>query len=291
MIYSKGTVSVTNGSQVVTGVGSTWNQQTHPGDVLYVDGDSKAYYVAAVVSATELRITETYTGGTVSGVGYVVVSDFTYIKSIPYPKHYDVEKASTLQRSVRLMDKLMDGFHDRILDLEYPAGVVLDITSTPSIDTVFIPGTDTEIDLTGHGIPSAEAFGLPELADPGTLVKADSDVILADSNLVTADASYGGAPPEDEIVAIGIPSAEAFGSAVVQVEGVNAVYPVGIPSEEAFGTPTLALNSATADMDEVTADAYSVTADGKISDFVPLLKTDTSAFTADSSITTDDAHL
>jgi len=289
MIYSHGTVSTTANSITVTGSGSTWNNQVSPGDVIYIDGSSVAYFIAEVVSVTEISLTEEFAGGTLSGVPYVIVSDFSYSYSIPYPRLYDVEKASTMQRSVRRVDKVLDLLETRVFNLEYPAGVVLDITSTPTIDTIFIPGSAVDIDLTSYGIASAEAFGTHSVALAGNLVKADNDVVLADSDAITADASYGGALPTDTLYPSGWANTNLFGTPVVQVQGTPNLLPTGIPSDEAFGTASVWMGLAQASNNIILASANSVSADGDVGGFIPLLRvtSDTIKTTNNTYVTND----
>lgn len=73
--YETGTVSVTNGSAVVTGSGTTWGSDTiKAGDFIHVgatgetDPTATWYEVASVDSDTQLTLTANYTGAT-AGAG------------------------------------------------------------------------------------------------------------------------------------------------------------------------------------------------------------------------------
>lgn len=72
--YRLGTVTLTNGSKRVTGVGTTWNNTATgpiPGNTFW-GPDSKPYEVERVISDLELDIVETYAGATVSGAAYKI---------------------------------------------------------------------------------------------------------------------------------------------------------------------------------------------------------------------------
>lgn len=78
-----GTVSVTNGSQVVTGVGTTWLADgVAPGDGFVIptstglNGSGVYYTVAGVASDTSLTLSATWGGSGDSGLAYAIIIDF-----------------------------------------------------------------------------------------------------------------------------------------------------------------------------------------------------------------------
>jgi len=69
-IYSTGTVTATNGSNVITGLGTLWLTQAGSDGYLILNGNT--YNVNAVNSDTELEIDVNYFGHTESGISYFV---------------------------------------------------------------------------------------------------------------------------------------------------------------------------------------------------------------------------
>lgn len=74
--YRTGTVTVTNGSAAVTGVGGIWLSQAAAGDLFTIDG-TKFYEILTVNSDTSITLQTTYTGTTQSGIAYAIVRNFT----------------------------------------------------------------------------------------------------------------------------------------------------------------------------------------------------------------------
>lgn len=69
--YSTGTVTVTNGSTAVTGVGTSWSTNADVGMLFYSAG-LKRYPVKSVNSNTSITLAEPYEGTTAAGTGYVL---------------------------------------------------------------------------------------------------------------------------------------------------------------------------------------------------------------------------
>lgn len=69
--YKTGTVSVTNGSQLVVGAGTDFVTNVKPGFVFYAP-DKQLYEVETVLSATQLSLASTYTGATAAGQAYAI---------------------------------------------------------------------------------------------------------------------------------------------------------------------------------------------------------------------------
>ena len=70
-IYSTGTISVTNGSTAVAGVGTAFVSNVNPGALLLAP-NGEAYFVASVSSDTALVLTRAYTGTSQTGQAYEV---------------------------------------------------------------------------------------------------------------------------------------------------------------------------------------------------------------------------
>ncbi len=67
-----GTISVTNGSAVVTGTGTEWTTLTVASDYILVTADGTICKVSALASSTELTLTKNYAGATASNVEYEI---------------------------------------------------------------------------------------------------------------------------------------------------------------------------------------------------------------------------
>jgi len=73
-ITSVGTITVTNGSPIVTGTGTNWTTALLDA-VLQVTGDNTVYTVARVESATRLVLSRNYSGASRSGAQYSIARD------------------------------------------------------------------------------------------------------------------------------------------------------------------------------------------------------------------------
>lgn len=69
-VYSTGTVSVTNGSRIVTGSGVTWSTLVDAGMLFRVGPTDRAYVVEAVNNSSSLTLRDAYQGATGSGKAY-----------------------------------------------------------------------------------------------------------------------------------------------------------------------------------------------------------------------------
>jgi hypothetical protein len=77
---SAGTVSVANGSTVVTGIGTTWKTWNRGrGDRIRIG--TVDYLVAWVESETQLRLATPYAGATASGLAYTIARQFTTLQA------------------------------------------------------------------------------------------------------------------------------------------------------------------------------------------------------------------
>ena len=71
MWYRQGAVTVTNGSNVVTGAGTDFVANASIGDA-FIGPDGRSYEIAQIVSATDLRIVTGYQAATGGGQGYAI---------------------------------------------------------------------------------------------------------------------------------------------------------------------------------------------------------------------------
>lgn len=238
MIYSKGTIATQSGSPTVTGTGTTWLKRINPGDVLQLASGGSLYLIAKVVSDTSLLLSA-HADTTTSGASYVISSDFSRYYSIPYPRSQDIEKASVLRRNTQLVDRLLGRIHDRVFSIEYPAGVPLPLTVTPSIGTVYIAPPAGAVFVSN--LTSTPGISAAVVSTPGTVIVSNMDATPAITtvaldaavNLITADSAVVTAD-----------------SNTYTADGFNIVP----------GTPS---SFILADSNLVTADAVSTTADGR----------------------------
>lgn len=71
--YSTGTITVTNGSETITGSGTSWNTTTNAIAGEYIQlPDSKWYKIVTIAGNTSLVIERTYQGTTLAGQTYVI---------------------------------------------------------------------------------------------------------------------------------------------------------------------------------------------------------------------------
>jgi len=75
--YKLGTISITNGTNVVTGSSTQFLANVAVGNSFKVAGVNALYSVIAVDSDTQIRISPNYAGTTVSGAQYQISTSFT----------------------------------------------------------------------------------------------------------------------------------------------------------------------------------------------------------------------
>lgn len=104
--FKTGTVTVTNGSDAVTGVGMLWLANISVGDWFIRKGDDVSYQVKAVLTDISLTLATNYAGVTASGVTYSVTTDFTANFNIPLLARGDIDTATVFARAMAEIDKL-----------------------------------------------------------------------------------------------------------------------------------------------------------------------------------------
>lgn len=73
--YTTGTITVSNGSNVITGSGTSWLSEISIGDLLSVSGEPP-YWVSLVNSNTSITLTGPWGGASSSGLSYAITRDF-----------------------------------------------------------------------------------------------------------------------------------------------------------------------------------------------------------------------
>lgn len=81
MWYRTGTVTVTNGSAVVTGAGTNFVDNVSVGEI-FVGPDLRVYEIVQVVSATDLRITPVYQAGNAGNQGYAIAPTQSFARDL-----------------------------------------------------------------------------------------------------------------------------------------------------------------------------------------------------------------
>lgn len=93
LTITTGSVSVSNGSATVTGIGTAWHAGAN-GLSIVIDGDAAVYRILSVDSPTSLRLTTLFTGATAANAGYTI---------------FDVRPAVHASIAVDLPERYADG--------------------------------------------------------------------------------------------------------------------------------------------------------------------------------------
>jgi hypothetical protein len=122
MQYSDGTISISissgeNGSNIVTGVGTLFEENVAPGDLIFINGDIVPFTIASVDSDTQLTLSADYTSEKVD-VDYQIVTDFTLYYDLGKINRGDLNSAEIFNHNMDLIDAALKDFEDRIAALE-----------------------------------------------------------------------------------------------------------------------------------------------------------------------------
>lgn len=101
--YKTGAVSVTNGSQVVTGTGTLWLSNVSPGDGFTVAGTGVPYTVGSVDSDEQMTLNANYAGPSGAGLAYTIWRDFEANTGAPEMSQGDIETATIFTRAIRAL--------------------------------------------------------------------------------------------------------------------------------------------------------------------------------------------
>jgi len=108
--YQTGTVSVTQNTNIIAGVGTSWLSNVAIGASFKVAGVPALYSIIAVDSNTQLQISPNYAGATVSGGSYQISTDFTPSLGLAEISTGDSEFAFHLTHEViRKLDTIVAG--------------------------------------------------------------------------------------------------------------------------------------------------------------------------------------
>lgn len=171
--YQDGTVSVTNGSNVVTGSGTLWLANISIGDLFTKEGDKVAYTVASVPSDTQITLTGNYGGATSSGSNYGITIEFT---SAGYPllSDGDLNTGAIYNEAMRLISNsnianLKSAAYADKIGLVSSGAIIESGSNANGYYTKFIDGTllvynivyTGSVVMVGQGALSNTALSLP----------------------------------------------------------------------------------------------------------------------------------
>lgn len=225
--YNAGTVSVTNGSRTVTGVGTSWSGRVDAGQLVNVTGNARYGVVQSVDSNTQITLRDPWRGATSAGSTYSIASlaalqpvpfgtslpplgSPVYVASVGSPARLVVVQGSRAYFSTAgdPFEFSATGFH------ELPAAAKL-LGADAIRDTLILP--------TSEGVWTVGNMNFDATDDAGnvqhTVEQINKDVILWDS---LGMAGWGGSmviPALDDVVLMGVD-----GQAVPISEGIRPLY-------------------------------------------------------------------
>ncbi len=98
------TVSVTNGSAIVTGIGTTFLTSVSVGSLFTINGSNVPYVVASIYNNTSLNLAGNYGGSTASGLSYNITTSYTPVLGIPYMEQGDIDTQTIFKRAMLLLE-------------------------------------------------------------------------------------------------------------------------------------------------------------------------------------------
>lgn len=104
MQYRAGTVSLTNGSSLVTGTGTAWLGAVEEGAMFVRAGDRASYTVASVPAGDTLMLSAPYQGVSTAEANYWITTSFTPNRGYPYPEQGDVDAVLLVARAIQEID-------------------------------------------------------------------------------------------------------------------------------------------------------------------------------------------
>lgn len=183
----RGTVTVTQGSNIVTGVGTHWTDAKNGPQVgnAFYGPDGQAHEVAVIRSATELWLADNYTGVTAANVSYQI--DTTRVDTVPGLASRVAAVLGFAQGQYDNLDKWTQGGVDEDVTLTSPNGESVTVPSLPKMGKDY-----TAI---GSALPAAErAETAAERAGSAAVATAEdrADVTInAEQVAASAEATLG----------------------------------------------------------------------------------------------------
>lgn len=117
--YKSSTVSVTNGSAIVTGSSTEFLENVSVGDGFIVTGHPVVYDIASVDSDTQVTLSAPYSGPTNPAAYYAIHRDFTSPDNIPELKQGDIETGAIFTRAMRrIQSRFTEGPFNITIDMK-----------------------------------------------------------------------------------------------------------------------------------------------------------------------------
>jgi len=170
--YRTGTVSVSNGSAIVTGLGTQWLTYAHVGDAFKIKSENVVYSIASVDSNTQITLSTNYVGVTASGLEYQIVVDFTPSLELPEIWAGDIDWPFHLTTGLRKIDTLFAGL---VNTTKMPCRVA----STADMSATY-NSTALTLTATSNGAISVD----------GVSLVANDRVLVKDQNTATENGIY-----------------------------------------------------------------------------------------------------
>ena len=112
--YKIGTVTVTNGSAVVVGIGTLWLANISVGDRFKVKNIDTTYEITSVDSDTQITLTVNWAGATLNTQSYNIQVDFTDNCNLQEIWDDDSDWQYRLTLNIREIDRKLKWLQDRV---------------------------------------------------------------------------------------------------------------------------------------------------------------------------------
>jgi len=108
--YSDGVIAITAGSDMISGVGTSFLKNIKINQYLVLNGLPFVFRIKAVINDTNFQIVAPIpglTGNSLIGIGYAVCSDFTPNISLPLSSPNDLDSLALIGRALNIIDREM----------------------------------------------------------------------------------------------------------------------------------------------------------------------------------------
>jgi len=180
--YKIGSVTVTNGSQTITGLSTTWLADIAAGDIFTVIGSNVWYEVGSVDSDTQITLAANYAGSTASSQGYAITRDFTPLSGLPYVTSGDIETAAVIKRAMLMLDSTPGG------------GNIIPFASEHNADgshkAITVNTINASGDVTIAGVSVVAGVQADAAAAAADRIAAEQAAAAADIDRIAAEAAW-----------------------------------------------------------------------------------------------------
>lgn len=143
--YRTGTVSVTNGSASVTGVGTDFAANAVVGNLFTIQGENVWYEVLSAPSAGTLTLKTPYVGTTKATREFILLRDFTPNLKLPYLTYGDIQSQNVIQLALAQIDATLTSL-DGSGTVESVFRVQRTLTGAPTSDAGIVIERGTQPD-------------------------------------------------------------------------------------------------------------------------------------------------